>query len=426
MTTMAAPQGYYAASTADPVSYPRLRGDVTADICVIGGGFTGLSAALHLAEAGARVVLVEAETVAFAASGRNGGQIHSGQRKDQAELETWLGAAHARALWNLAEEAKALLRSLARDRAIDCDLRDGLVIAAHDAAALRSLEADTQHLRSAYGDTALRMLDRDEITRELGTTLYPGGRFDSGGGHLHPLKFARGLAAAAARAGASLYEHARVRALEQSKDAVTLHMHGHTLRADRVILAADAFTGALVPALAPYIGHVESFIIATAPLPPDLAAQVLPCRAAVADTRHVLDYYRLSADDRMLFAGRESYWTVPSDVARLVRPRMLRVFPALAGLPIEYAWSGTVGITRTRMPHFGRLGERVLFAHGYSGHGVALATLGGKVMADAMLGQTERFGTFARVPAKTFPGGALLRKPLITAGLLWYKIEDAF
>jgi gamma-glutamylputrescine oxidase len=140
----------------------------------------------------------------------------------------------------------------------------------------------------------------------------------------------------------------------------------------------------------------------------------------------VLDYYRLSADDRMLFAGRESYWTVPSDVARLVRPRMLRVFPALAGLPIEYAWSGTVGITRTRMPHFGRLGERVLFAHGYSGHGVALATLGGKVMADAMLGQTERFGTFARVPAKTFPGGALLRKPLITAGLLWYKIEDAF
>jgi gamma-glutamylputrescine oxidase len=422
--TMDAPQGYYAASSADPGAYPRLAADVTADICVIGGGFTGLSAALHLARAGARVALLEAQTVGFAASGRNGGQIHSGQRKDQAALEAWLGRDHARALWDLAEDAKTLVRTLARG--IPCDLRDGLVIAAHDAAALRDLEADTGHLQSVYDDKTIRMLDRDEIAAALGTAIYPGGRFDSGGGHLHPLKFARGLAAAAARAGATLHEHARVKSVEENKDGVTIRAHAHTVHADRVILACDAFSGQIVPALAPYIGHVESFIIATVPLPPELAATVLPSRAAVADTRHVLDYYRLSADDRMLFAGRESYWSIPTGIARLVRPRMLRVFPALAALPVEYAWSGTVGITRTRMPHFGRIGERMLFAHGYSGHGVALATLGGKVLAEAMLGQTESFETFARVPAKKFPGGAWLRKPLITAGLVWYKIEDAF
>ncbi len=401
--TNGAPQGYYAASCAGPPPRPPLSGAAKADICVIGGGFTGLSAALHLAEAGAAATLLEAETIGFAASGRNGGQIHSGHRKDQADLERWLGRDHAHALWDLAQDAKALIRSLVRDKAITCDLRDGLVIAAHDLAALRALEFDTAHLQSAYKDTELRMLDFNAIETALGTKVYPGGRFDAGGGHLHPLKFARGLAAAAARAGATLHEHSRVRVLEQGKDRVTIGTAAGTLSAGRVILACDAFSGEIVPELAPYIGHVESFIAATAPLPPALAAMILPSRAAVADTRHVLDYYRMSADDRMLFAGRENYWTVPGDVARVVRPRMLRVYPALVETPIEFGWSGTVGITRTRMPHFGRLGDRVLFAHGYSGHGVALATLGGKVLAEAVLGMPERFDTLARVPAGLFP-----------------------
>jgi len=402
-----------------------MTGDRKVDICVIGGGYTGLSAALHLAGRGAKVALVEAETIGFAASGRNGGQIHTGLRKDQAELERWLGAAHARDLWHLTEEAKSLVRELITAHAIDCSLKDGLVIAAHNEAAARALTADTRHLWSAYSYTKARMMDARETAQMLGTNIYPAARFDSGGGHLHPLNFARGLAAAAEAAGATLFEHSPAGAIEQTKDNVRIVCDGGVITADRVVLACDAFTASVAPELAPFIAHVESFIVATAPFDSDLYKRILPCDAAVADTRHVLDYYR-KVDGRMLFAGREAYFSPPSDIARLVRPRMKRVFPALANIPIEYAWSGTVGITRTRIPHFGRIGERAVFAHGYSGQGVALAVLGGKLLAEATLGETERFDVFARVPAQAFPGGTMLRKPLVAAALMWFKIMDAF
>ena len=259
----------------------------------------------------------------------------------------------------------------------------------------------------------------------LGTPIYSGARFDSGGGHLHPLRFVRGLAAIAEAAGASIWEHSPVLSLEVESGGVVVRTANGSVKADRVVLATDSFSGTLVPELAPFIGHVESFVTATVPLPQPLAETILPSDAAVADTRHVLDYYRKSGDGRLIFAGRESYFRPPPDIAALVRPRMLRVYPALADVATEYAWSGTVGITRTRMPHFGRLGDRVLFAHGYSGQGVALACLGGKLMAEAALGRTERFDVFARVPAQRFPGGQFLRKPLIAGALFAFKIIDS-
>lgn len=416
------PQGYYAASAPPAPARAAVTGEVKADVCIVGAGFTGLTAALYLAQQGARVAIAEAETVGFAASGRNGGQIHTGLRKEQAELETWLGAVHARDLWNLSEESKTLLRSLIAKHGIDCDLKPGLAIAAHDAAALRELEADTEHLAKNYGYTQARMVDAEETARLLGTRVYNSARYDTGGGHLHPLRYARGLAAAAEAAGAAIYEHSRLLALDRT--GMIICPTGR-VRADHIILACDASTGEIAKDIAPYIGHVESFMTATAPLPSELAAQVLPSDAAVADTRHVLDYYRKSADGRLLFAGRESYFTAPTDIARVVRPRMLRVYPMLKDVPTEYAWSGTVGITVTRMPHFGRLSDRVLFAHGYSGQGVAHSAIGGQVMAEAVLGKPERFEVFARVPARPFPGGALLRKPLVAAALLAYKLIDA-
>lgn len=425
MTDSRRPQGYYAASAGPAPARAPLNGTVEADFCVIGAGYTGLVAALTLAQAGAKVAVLEAESVGYAASGRNGGQIHTGHRKDQAELETWLGKEHARALWELADEAKDTVRGLVRAHRIDCALKDGLVIAAHNQKMVRALEEDGEHLAKTHGYTLARMMDGSETARQLGTEVYPGARMDMGGGHLHPLDYARGLARAAEGAGARLFEHSRVRALDEDAAGANVRSDGGMVTAGCVLLATDAFTGVLAPELAKYIGHLESFIIATAPLDDALYDAVLPCDAAVADTRHVLDYYRKSADKRMLFAGRESYWSVPDDIKSVVKPRMLRVYPSLAEVKVDYGWCGTVGITATRMPHFGRLGKRTLFAHGYSGQGVALATLGGRLMAEAALGRPERFDVMARVPPTPFPGGQLLRRPLVAAALMWFKLIDA-
>jgi gamma-glutamylputrescine oxidase len=412
------PQGYYAASAPPFGPESRLAGTLNADLCVIGGGYTGLSAALHAARAGARVVLIEADRIGFQASGRNGGQIHPGHRHDQADLERWLGPQHARDLWALSEEARALVFEFA---ASDCDLKRGLVIAAHNETAARGLLEDAEYLAAHYRYGDLTMLDAAATTTSLGTSVYPAARLDRGGGHLHPLKFARRLAQLAVAAGASIYENTRARGV----DGANVNCEAGTIKAEHTIFACDAFSASVAPELAPYIAHVESFIIATAPLGDALNRAILPNDAAVADTRHVLDYYRKSTDGRLLFAGRESYWNPPDDIAALVRPRMLRVFPALSGVPIEYAWRGTVGITRTRMPHFGKLAPNLIFGHGYSGHGVALAVLGGKALAEAALGKSERFDILARVPPRRFPGGPFLRKPMVTAALTWLKFVDA-
>ncbi|MBS0278720.1 MAG: FAD-binding oxidoreductase [Proteobacteria bacterium] len=396
-----------------------------ADACIIGGGFTGLTAARHLAEAGARVVVLEAQTVGFAASGRNGGQIHTGHRMSQAALERWLGHGHARDLWNLCEESKALVRAQAAAFAPDAPVKDGLIIAAHDRTALRELGEETDYLHQHYDYTAARMLCAEE-TRHLTGADYFGGKLDMGGGHLHPLRYARGLARGAEAAGARILEHSRARSIETGDKAATVRCEAGSVTADHVLMATDAFSADLAPELAPYIAHVESFVSATAPLPPEVNAQILPTDAAVADTRHVLDYYRKSDDGRLLFAGREGYWSVPSDVTPIVRKRMLQVFPMLKDVPTEYAWSGTVGITVTRLPHLGQLSPRVFFAHGYSGQGVALSSIGGKLLAEAALGRRERFDVMVRVPAKAFPGGPWLRKPLVAAALFAFKIADAF
>lgn len=416
------PQGYYAAGVPARRSNAPMTGTAHCDVCVIGGGYTGLSAALHLAKAGARTILLEAESIGFAASGRNGGQIHSGHRKSQLELERWLGRQHARDLWSIAQDGKHLVRALVSEHAIACDLKPGLIVAAHDSRALAGLAEDAEHLNVNYG-FPLTVVNRNEIAEAVGTNLYPGGTLDISGGHLHPLKFAQGLSTAAETTGAVLHEGSRVRAVHEERNRITVETDTGKVVADRAVLACDAFSGSVAPELARYIGHVESFIIATAPLAQEEV--ILPLGAAVADTRHILDYYRKSADRRLLFAGRESYFSVPQNIARLVRPRMLRVFPSLREVPIEYAWSGTVGITYTRMPHFGLLGRRLLFGHGYSGHGVALSLIGGKALAQAALGDADRFHVLARVPAIPFPGGQWLRKPMISAALAWYKIVDA-
>jgi gamma-glutamylputrescine oxidase len=398
-----------------------LEEGVEADVCVVGGGYTGLSAALHLAEAGFAVALVEAQRVGWGASGRNGGQVGSGQRRDQAWLERQFGEARARALWDMAEEAKALVRALVARHGIGCDLRPGIIHAAHRAGYVAEYHAEAEMLARRYGYDLVEPLDRDGLRALLGSEAYFGGAIDRGGAHLHALDYALGLARAAAGAGVRIFERSRATAIEGTEVRTT----GGRVRARFVLVACNGYLGGLVPAVAARVMPINNFIVTTAPLGAARARALIPSGAAVADSRFVVNYFRLTADDRLLFGGGESYgWRFPADIAGLVRPRMLGVFPDLADVAIEQAWGGTLAITVNRMPAFQRLAPGVFSAAGYSGHGVALATLAGKLMAEAVQGTAERFDLFADLPQPAFPGGAALRWPLLVLAMSWYGLRD--
>jgi gamma-glutamylputrescine oxidase len=415
------PPSWYAATAATLPPFPALAGEAAADVCVIGGGYTGLSAALHLAEAGLSVVLVEAQRVGWGASGRNGGQVGSGQRREQDWLEARFGRERARALWGMAEEAKALVRGLVARHGIACDLRPGVIHAACRPGEVSGFHAEAAKLARNYGYEALEPLDRAGIRAALGTEAYHGGVLDRGAEHLHPLNFALGLARAAAAAGVRIFERSRAVALAPG----VVRTGGGTVRAGFVVVAGNGYLGGLVPAVAARVMPINNFIVATAPLGEAAARALIRDDVAVADSRFVVNYFRLSADRRLLFGGGESYgYRFPDDIAGLVRRRMLAVFPQLKGTPIEYAWGGTLAITVDRMPALQRLAPNVFAAGGYSGHGVAIATLAGKLMAEAVQGTAGRFDVFAGLPQAGFPGGAALRWPLLVLAMSWYALRD--
>lgn len=415
------PPSWHAASTTPLAPFPPVEGATEADVCVVGAGYTGLSAALHLAQAGLDVVVLEAQRVGWGASGRNGGQLGSGQRRDQGWLEARLGLGAARALWELAEEAKALVRGLIDRHAIACDLRSGVIHAAHHASEVPHLHAAAEKLARDYGYAAVEPLDRAAIMARLATDAYHGGVLDRGAAHLHPLAFALGLARAAAGAGARIHEGSRVEAIAGTE----VRTAGGRVRARHVLVACNGYLGRLAPAIAARVMPINNFIVATAPLGDARARALIRHDEAVADSRFVVNYFRLSADRRLLFGGGESYgYRFPADIASVVRPRMLRVFPQLADAGIDYAWGGTLAITADRMPAFQRLGPGVYAAGGYSGHGLAVATLAGKLMAEAVQGTAERFDVFASLPQPRFPGGARLRWPLLVLAMSWYALRD--
>jgi gamma-glutamylputrescine oxidase len=418
------PDSWYAASAELLAPFPALEGSLAADVCVIGGGYTGLSAALHLAEAGYDVVLLEAQRVGWGASGRNGGQMGSGQRRDQDWLERRLGVGTARALWEMAEAAKALVRGLVARHGIACDLRPGVIHAACRAGEVAAFHAEAAKLKRDYGYDALEPLDRAGIEAHLATRAYHGGVLDRDAAHLHPLNFALGLARAAAAAGAQIFEASRVEAIGGGAHPEVRTGEG-LVRARFVIVAGNGYLGGLVPEMAARVMPINNFIVATEPLGAEAARALIRNDVAVADSRFVVNYFRLSADHRLLFGGGESYgYRFPRDIEALVRPRMLGVFPQLAGAAIDHAWGGTLAITVERLPALRRLAPNVFAAGGYSGHGVALATLAGKLMAEAVQGTAERFDLFAGLPQPRFPGGAALRWPLLVLAMSWYAMRD--
>ena len=415
------PESWYAA-TADIPAYPTLETDLDIDVAIIGGGYTGLGAALELARAGVSVAVLEGAQIGSGASGRNGGQMHTGQRIDPQTLETMLGEDAARQLWDMAQDARRGLLELIRDYGIDCDLRHGLIHAWHQPkyAAEDHDYVDFVARRYKY---EVKLLDRRETAAELGTGVYFGGTYDAGGGHLHPLKLALGLARAAQSHGAHLYEQSRVQKLEHVREGVRLHMaNGASVRAKQVLVCGNGYTEGLSNAIDSHVMPINNFILATEPLKDD---DILPSDFAAADSRFVVNYWRRTADNRLLFGGGENYtpW-FPKNLKEFVRANMLKIYPQLADTRIDYAWGGTLAITMNRAPFVRRLAPNIRPAAGYSGQGVVLAPWFGRLLGRAVMGDHRDIDLLGRLPAPAFFGGSLLRWPALVAGLSYYALRD--
>ena len=423
-------QSYYAASAHPAPDRPALAGNVDCDVCVVGGGIAGCSAALHLAERGYRVVLLEENRVGWGASGRSGAQAIYGLAAPQSKIKRLIGPDAARILWDVTAEALTLMRELIAKHRIDCDWAEGHMLTAikqrHDA----DLRAEFEELRDEYKYRTVRYLPRDEVRSVLATDRYISALYDTLSGHLHPLNYTLGLAAAAERAGVQIFEGTRALDYINTASGTTgavarVRTPNGEVRSQHVVLCGNVYLGATARELASKIMAVATYIVATEPLGAERARGLIANNAAVSDMNWVLDYFRLSADHRLLFGGRVNYSGLSSfDAPSATRARMLGVFPQLADVRIDYAWGGDVDITLNRAPHFGRLAPNVYFLQGFSGHGIALTGIAGKLVAEAIAGTAERFDVFARIPHTNFPGGAALRRPALVLAMLYYRIKD--
>jgi gamma-glutamylputrescine oxidase len=421
--TLRPADSWYEATARRAAPLPPLEGDVEADVCVVGAGLSGCSTALHLAERGYRVVLLEAERIGYGASGRSGGQIIPGYSCGMGKLAAQVGAADARRLWDFSVEGIELTRELVERHRIDCDLAWGHM---HVAIRPRQREELLEWQREQEGDYGygkLRFVERDELRQWVASDRYVAGLHDSGAGHLHPLRYTIGVAKAAVSAGVRLHEHSRVTRIEHGA-AVRVHTGKGSVRAKFLALCANVEHVDLSSKLAKRLFGVASYVVATEPLGARADA-LLKDNIAVADLNWIIDYYRLSADRRLLFGGRVSYSGVdPLGTARATRLRMLNVFPQLADVRVEYAWGGMIDITMSRAPDFGRLAPNVYYLQGYSGHGMVLTTVAGRILAEAIAGQAERFDVFARVRHHAFPGGRLFRRPMLVMAMTWFRLRD--
>ncbi len=369
------------------------------------------------------VVLLEAHRAGFGASGRNGGQLGSGQRVDQMALERLIGPDDARHCWDLGEDAKALVKDLIARHDIDCHLRPGVAEAASSTGGVRELEEYAAHMDARYGYPHLETFSRQDWHALCPSPAYRGGILDRDAAHLHPLRYALGLADACRRAGVRIHETSRVHHVQDGAPALVQTDSGR-VTAEHVILAANGYLGGLSGDVAQRVMPINNFIVATEPLG-DEAARVLGRDVAVADDRFVVNYFRLSHDKRLLFGGGESYgYRFPSDIRALVSKPMLQVFPHLRDVRLDYAWGGTLAITMKRLPYLARPGKRILSASGYSGHGVGTATHAGKLMALAIEGESAGFDAMAALPTPRFPGRGTFRTPLLALAMSWYALRD--
>jgi gamma-glutamylputrescine oxidase len=414
---------WYEDDVGERPRWPRLDGDRRADVVVVGGGYTGLSAAAHLAEAGADVVLLEAHRIGDGASGRNGGQFGTGPRHWPEELEAELGFARAKALFDLAEEAKAHVLAFARRHGFDIEFTPGQISAVHKKSLIKDHAAHVEAMATRFGYPHLRFMDQRETAERLGSARYFGGTYDSGTGHIHPMKLVLGTARAAAAAGAHLVEQSGATAIRAQGGKVIVTTASGTVTASQGFIAVNAHGKGIEPESASHIMPVGSFMGATAPLPED--SPILPGRESVADSRFVVRYFRRLKNGRLLFGGREVY--APGDAREItphIRRQIAEIYPALADVEITHAWGGYVGITMSREPYVREVMPGVIAAGGYSGHGVMIAHHTGRLYAEAVLGNREKLRLLEDLKIPLFPGGPRFRSALLFLALNWYAMLD--
>ena len=418
------PRSYYADTAEHLDRFPPAQGELTCDVCVVGAGFTGLSTAYHLAQRGYDVVVLEAQRVGFGASGRNGGQASTGQRRDQHDLEAMVGDTHARALWDIGCQAVDLVRDLCAKDEVHTTFNPGIIHTVHRKRDYADMKDHVAHMQDKYGYDKISLLNAEACRDLVNSPAYHGGTLDLGAGHLNPLELVLGLARLATKAGARLCEGSKVTGIDEG-DPATVHTAEAQVKARYVVLGCNGYLGTMQKHVAARVMPINNFIVSTKPMSPDAQEKIIRNNYAVADSKFVVNYFRFSEDHRLLFGGTETYgYKFPADIAGAVRKPLAEIFPQLKDVEIDHAWGGTLGITMNRMPHYERLGGNILTMSGFSGSGVALGTLSGQIAAEAIAGQAERFDIMAKVPTIPFPGGPALRSPLLVLAMLWYSLRD--
>jgi len=423
MTHTPYPQSYYAASANPVPARPELNGESETDVCIIGAGYTGLSTAIALLENGFKVSIVEAAKVGFGASGRNGGQIVNSYSRDIDVIERSVGPKQAKMLGDMAFEGGRIIRERIKKYDIQCDLKDGGVFAANTTKHMKHLESQKK-LWERYGHTQLELMDAKRIREVVGTDIYAGGMLDMSGGHIHPLNLALGEAAAVESLGGVIYEQSPATRIDRGANPV-VHTPKGRIKAKFVVVAGNAYLGNLVPELSAKSMPCGTQVITTEPLSEEMARSLLPQDYCVEDCNYLLDYYRLSGDNRLIFGGGVVYGARdPANIEAIIRPKMLKAFPQLKDVKIDYAWTGNFLLTLSRLPQVGRLGDNIYYSQGCSGHGVTYTHLAGKLLGEVLRGQAERFDAFATLPHYPFPGGRLFQVPFSAMGAWYYTLRD--